>query len=506
MKKTERILIVEDEPDWQEEMAEVLAGYDILTAGSVGEACRCIEDADLTIDLVILDLGLSKVTGINSGLTVLACLQDHRSEVPCVIFTGRELPMRKAAQLFQQYHVFEGLEKPADMPRLASVVHTALKQSKTKTRQKSELPVDEPGGRGKNRQVLPNHHGLIIGVGNYEHPRFANLPATERDAQALIDVLTDPAYGGYPPENVHAITGPEATAANIGAAMEFLSHASTPDATVLIYFSGHGGRIYEHENWHTYLCPREANPDDLSNTAIPSDQFSAALSAIPARRMIVILDACHAGGSAEIKAANGARIWKSGLPEYYYDALSQGSGRVVIASSKADQYSHVRPQGDLSLFTYCLLEALKGEAAIRGDGMVHILDVFHYVNESVQANEPEQTPILKANDLDMNFPMAAVPGDLSMALKTSQAAPEIETIRKEIVNDPIAGAQALSEYLASHSDLEARRNEVDLKRSQLQAIQHELDLFGPDPGKVAEKNRAVFYLLRICLELKQSEG
>jgi len=52
-------------------------------------------------------------------------------------------------------------------------------------------------------------------------------------------------------------------------------------------------------------------------------------------------------------------VWKAGLPETYYEALSRGSGRVVIASSKEEQISYVRLLGELSLFTYHLREALQ---------------------------------------------------------------------------------------------------------------------------------------------------
>lgn len=50
-------------------------------------------------------------------------------------------------------------------------------------------------------------------------------------------------------------------------------------------------------------------------------------------------------------------MWKAGLPETYYEALSPGSGRVVIASSKEEQFSYAHLQGELSLFTYHLREA-----------------------------------------------------------------------------------------------------------------------------------------------------
>jgi len=125
------ILIVEDDSDWREEIAGVLSGYELAEASSVEEAHRLIDEADQenrAIDLVILDLGLSKTTGVDSGLSVLAYLKDRAPQVPCIVFTGRSLPMSRASSLFQEYHIFEGLEKPGDMPRLPQVVRSALAQ------------------------------------------------------------------------------------------------------------------------------------------------------------------------------------------------------------------------------------------------------------------------------------------------------------------------------------------------------------------------------------------
>lgn len=347
-------------------------------------------------------------------------------------------------------------------------------------------------------------HALLIGVGDYTHPCFASLPATVRDAQALAAVLTDPTRCGYLPANVKTITGPDATLANIRAALESLAQSTNSQSAIFLYFSGHGGRALENGTWRAYLCPREANPDDLAHTAIPGDEFSALLVAIPARRLLVMLDACHAAGSAELKAANGTVVWKAGLPDDYYEALSQGSGRVVIASSKEDQFSYVRPQGDLSLFTHYLLQALSGKAAVRGDGLIHVLDVFHYVNEAVQADEPKQTPILKVKDLDLNFPIALDRG--GKGIGPTPTAADMVSIREQIVRDPIAGAKALSEYLAVRPEWAAKRNEVDLKRADLERIRHALDLFGPNPSDQAAKNRAVYFLLRVCLELERQRS
>jgi hypothetical protein len=216
-----------------------------------------------------------------------------------------------------------------------------------------------------------------------------------------------------------------------------------------------------------------------------------------------MLDACHAAGAAELKAPDGTLMWKAGLPDEYYASLSLGSGRVIIASSKETQYSYVRQQGDLSLFTYHLCEALGGKAAVRGDGLIHVLDVFHHVNEAVQADQPSQTPILKVKDLDLNFAIALDRGGKSAGV--SPSASPFAAIREQIVKNPLIGAHKLSLLLASHTQWADKRTKVDLRRSELEQIEHNLDLFGPDPAEKAAKNRVVYSLLSVCLELERIE-
>ena len=260
--------------------------------------------------------------------------------------------------------------------------------------------------------------------------------------------------------------------------------------------------MLENNAWRTYLCPCEADPDNLAHTAIPGGEISDLLAAIPAQKMLIILDACHAGGSADLKAVDGTTVWKSGLPDNYYQALSQGSGRVVIASSKEDQLSYVRSEGDLSLFTWHLREALNGQAGVRGDGLIHVLDVFHYVNEKVQADKPVQVPILKIKDLDLNFPIALDRGGKGAGGPTVSVTP-IANIREQIVHDPVGGAKALSEYLKSRPEWAGKREEVDLKRADLEHILHNTGLFGPNDNDRSARNRAVYFLLRVCKELEQ---
>ena len=248
--------------------------------------------------------------------------------------------------------------------------------------------------------------------------------------------------------------------------------------------------MIEGKSWQTYLCPTDTDPNKLDKTAISGDFFLNLLKKIPAKKMLVIIDACHAGG-AEIK---NHKTWKSGLPQDYYARLSKGEGRVLIASSKENQFSYIK--GKNSLFTHYFIEALIGGANIRGDGYIHVLDVFDFVSTAVKEAEPKQEPILKAHNLDQNFAIALVSSQKTKASFATST--PINKIREAIINSPLQGSIMLSAYVTKHSSYLEKQNEIDLIRSELKSLHQECDLFGWDSNSKATLRKLTYRLLKIC--------
>ncbi len=249
-------------------------------------------------------------------------------------------------------------------------------------------------------------HALVIGVGEYLHSPFRNLPAAPADAAEIATILRDPDLCGYPADQVTTLVGEHATLQEVRTGFRHLARVCGPDATVVIYFSGHGGRAFLRGERQVFLCLRDTNPYDLTSTALSDVELTAAIQFIRAERLLVILDSCFASGGAQLKSSAASDPWESGFSPEFFAALSRGNGRVLMASSREDQLSIVRPQGDLSLFTYHLGQALRGKAAVHRDGFIRVLDVFDYVSEAVRRENPEQTPILKADNVDTNFAIA----------------------------------------------------------------------------------------------------
>jgi hypothetical protein len=249
---------------------------------------------------------------------------------------------------------------------------------------------------------------LVVAASDYRH--LPTLPdAVAADAHAMAAVLADPAVGAYPREAVHLLAGEDATRAHVLDALSALAARTTSDDTVVVYWTGHGGRVADGDHAGEYLLPIDARidtPELLAQTAISGRQFDQVLRTISAGRVAVFFDCCHAGGIGWSKAA-AAPPFQPGLPTAFYEQVLSSRGRAIIASSRADELSWILPGATNSLFTQHLLAGLAGGAA-NSDGIVRIFDLFEYLQPRVTADQSLQHPVFKA-DLEHNFPLAAVP-------------------------------------------------------------------------------------------------
>ncbi|MBP7963674.1 MAG: caspase family protein [Caldilineaceae bacterium] len=255
---------------------------------------------------------------------------------------------------------------------------------------------------------MENAHALIVGIANYQ--QIPALPESVlADAGLVRDVLADPKLCAYPPANVEMLLDHHATQETMRAAFQRLVARTDADSTVFIYFTGHGGQVSDGPQRGEYLLPVDVvytSEEQLAATAISGDEFTKVLQSLPARKLLVIFDACHSGGIGQAGASQAVDA-KSGLSENYYDKLKSGRGRVILASSRSSEYSFVMADAENSLFTGHLVAGLKG-GAIGVSGVIRILDLFSYVQPKVVADQPQQHPILKA-EIEENFPVARYP-------------------------------------------------------------------------------------------------
>ena len=117
----ERILVVDDDPEIRDGVADVLrqAGYDVDEAKDGKKAIKCIETG--SYDLVLTDLNLPKV----DGMKVLKHVLDESPDTICIILTG--FGTIKGSVEAIKMGAFDYISKPVKSDEIVIVVEKALK-------------------------------------------------------------------------------------------------------------------------------------------------------------------------------------------------------------------------------------------------------------------------------------------------------------------------------------------------------------------------------------------
>lgn len=268
-------------------------------------------------------------------------------------------------------------------------------------------------------KVAPDRWAVVIGVARYESPEIPRLRYTVPDAEAIYQVLTGP--GGFKKEHVLLLTDKtekKPTLRNIKWALgTFLARSAKKEDTVLIFFAGHGApevdpQGLERDGLAKYLVPLDADPDDLYSTALPMDELQTIFGRIEAERVVAFLDSCYSGAAGGRTFAS-KKTRASHVDDLFLERLAQSKGRAIITASRPAEVSIELPELGHGIFTYYLIQGLKGAADLNRDGIVTLQELYEYVEQQVtqksRAVGGNQHPIMKG-ELEGILPLVKVSG------------------------------------------------------------------------------------------------
>lgn len=237
-------------------------------------------------------------------------------------------------------------------------------------------------------QLFDHGYALLVGVGRCAESQLS-LPVTVKDVQALRQILANPNFCAYPDHSQHLrlLHDEAATRQAILSGLDWLNvqAQADPEATLIVYYSGHGW--LESTTGSYYLIPHDFDAYDWRNTALSAQALSQALGSITAGRMLVVLDTCHAAGiphTPEPRLPQG--VVATAAPQRLIEVLTQNQGRVVFTSCQRQQKSWIRPDSRLSFYAHHLIEALQGAASRPGPTAVTPLDLANHLSTAVPAS------------------------------------------------------------------------------------------------------------------------
>jgi len=277
-----------------------------------------------------------------------------------------------------------------------------------------DLKYEENNTAATPAVAVPRGYALIVGISNYKNlPARAQLEFSEADADAVYSILISPEGGNFRAENVHRLTGQQATLANLKRELEtWLPSVAKEEDRVVIYFAGHGfisgGR--------GYLAPYDFVPTDIPGTGYSMDALGqVAGTRIKSKWKVLLTDACHSGA---ITPDADARALNQRLLDLSRSILSLTASRDRERSFESKDWG-----GGHGVFTYYVVKALEGEADESGDGIVTADELAEYVRRNVrEATKGQQNPTSDRGSFDPNMLLAYLPN----GLRTGHAPPPVD--------------------------------------------------------------------------------
>ncbi len=225
---------------------------------------------------------------------------------------------------------------------------------------------------GANPHQPPTRPGkdlaIFFAVNNYKNWDKLKNPIAE--AEAMAKDLHD--YYGF---DTLVLRNP--TKAQIQAKIEQLRNRSyTPDAQLLLFFSGHGE--YLESTREGFFIPQDAGRNDASQDSyLPYLRLQRWIETLPCRHILLAIDACFSGtfnDDIALKGDPGTRPGQSDWREQFIQNSLQYRSRIFMASG-----AKVRTP-DQSAFAAQFLSALR---AFGGDDrLINITELWSYVQRA----------------------------------------------------------------------------------------------------------------------------
>jgi uncharacterized caspase-like protein len=237
-----------------------------------------------------------------------------------------------------------------------------------------------------DKQIIVQEQGatatrkaLVISVSDYT-TTLQSLDFCKNDGKDTYQLLKSL---GYQISDNHKLIGHVKYESMRAAIINFFTDVNTKaEDTLLFYYSGHGIPDVDGD---IYLASSEIDPDAPFINGFSFNELTKMIQRSVSIRIVTILDCCYSG-AAKLSKGHEEDAAKIGIAAIDNKAtvLQQGEGKCLLAASQAAQEAYALKEGDHSIFTYYLLQGLKGnEKSVDSYGNITPYSLGNYIYRSI---------------------------------------------------------------------------------------------------------------------------
>ena len=231
--------------------------------------------------------------------------------------------------------------------------------------------------KNKELSLYNNKWAVVIGINKYKH--WPKLKYAVNDANGIRELLINEYH--FKPERIITLIDEQASRSGIISAL--MDKLGDPDKvkkndSVFVFYAGHGATRHLPSGRDLgYIIPYEAQSDTYYSSAISMTHFRDITEAIPAKHIFFIMDSCYSG----LALTRGSTL----NSRNFLQENAKRLGRQIITAGGADQQvSDEGPYGH-SVFTWTLLQGLKGQGDLNKDGFITASELSAYVSPIVSS-------------------------------------------------------------------------------------------------------------------------
>jgi hypothetical protein len=273
----------------------------------------------------------------------------------------------------------------------------------------------------------PDLYLITIGVSQYQNTSY-NLEYAAKDAEDVKTLFEKGKNKIFGKINTTQILNKDATVKNILKIKKELEKTNVDDV-VILFFAGHG--VLD-PDMNYFLATTEINMDNLAGSALRYDYLEGLFDGIPARKKVIIIDACHSGEvdkeeefteveteddqsffvTRDVRSASALesrlKITTQNsfeLMKLMFADIRRGTGSTVISSAGGGEYAYETGEAKNGIFTYVLKNGLSSKKAdLNKDGEIMISELRDYVSGMVsRLTKGSQNPTYRRENLEFDF-------------------------------------------------------------------------------------------------------